>query len=463
MKAGRYILYIFIPVLAGLFYLLGWNCIKMYRSEKKQVQERVETAIKDAAGKIQWYNGSLMNSYALMLTDKDYDSKVAFAAGFTHNQGKMSIDFFSDDSAILQKDLDDLKKTGDTVVSISKSALQAEKMEYKPWLVMNIGQFDSLFKIELSKNKAIVPYNIHKWHRKGDETTKDTIVSTPFIIDFFFPHTYCIYYHVPGNLVLKNISPYLGSNLLLFLLLVLGTVFYYRSYRLQIQLSEFRESLFGNITHELKTPLTSMQLIIDDAKKNISVDTNVSIPSKHIKFAENELNRMKLIVDKILSFSKMSREQFMFDKEMTDLDHIISESITVMEISTQQCGGIIKYDKGNKISIPGDPILLENAVCAVIDNAQKYTSRPPEIDISLSREGQYVIIAIRDNGIGIPQHVGKKIFEPFFRVPTGNVYNTSGHGLGLSFVKQVMALHDGSISFASNENGTIFYLKFKVS
>jgi two-component system, OmpR family, phosphate regulon sensor histidine kinase PhoR len=99
----------------------------------------------------------------------------------------------------------------------------------------------------------------------------------------------------------------------------------------------------------------------------------------------------------------------------------------------------------------------------VIDNAQKYTSRPPEIDISLSREGQYAVIAIRDNGIGIPQHVGKKIFEPFFRVPTGNVYNTSGHGLGLSFVKQVMALHDGNISFVSSENGTIFYLKFKVS
>jgi signal transduction histidine kinase len=455
MKGGRYILFISIPLLAGLFCLLGWNCLKMYRFEKKQIADKVEAAVAAAAYQVQWYNGSLVNNYALMLTDSDFHSKLAFAAGFTHNKSKMSMMFFDEDSVP--------KSPGADTNIISRAFLEKNKISFKPSRVMTIGQFDSLLRIGLTKGGVAVPYKIVRSKQTDSAETKDIIVSSQFIIDFFEPRMYTIHYNIPGGFVFRDLLPYLGSNLLVCLLLISSTVFYYRGYRLQVQTSQFRESLFGNVTHELKTPLTSMQLIVDGAKKSISDSATVTVPSKHILFAENELSRMKLIVDRILSLSKMSREQFTFDKERTDLDQVISEAIKVMEINTQQAKGVINYEAGNRVTILGDPILLVNAVSALIDNAIKYTNGDPELTISLAKDAQFAVITIADNGIGIPKGIGKKIFEPFFRVPAGNVYNTPGHGLGLSFVQQVMKLHGGTAGFESGETGSVFYLKFKIS
>jgi len=458
MKTGRYILYIFIPVLSGLLCLLGWNCRKMYYFEKKQVQEQIESAISVAAGKVQWYNGSLSSSYALMLTDPDYSSKVAFAAGFNHNKGKISIDFFANDG-----DTPRIYSPGfDTMPQLNKSFLRDQNIKYKPELVWTIKQFDSFFSIELTKNKTLIPYRVAK-SKRADSTTKDTIVSSVFIIDFFFPHIYCVHYTIPAMLVIRNITPYLGATLLVCTLLILVTVSYYRIYRLQAQQTQFKESLFGNITHELKTPLTSLQLIIDNAKGNISGSPEVQVSAKHIHFADNELTRMKLIVDRILSFSKMSREQFAFNQEQVNLDEVITESIKVMELNIMQAGGKIIFTAGKKVDLLGDHMLLVNAISAIIDNAIKYSDQKPEINIKLINGQGHATISIEDNGTGIPQKYNKKIFEPFFRIPTGNVYNTSGHGLGLSFVEQVVKLHGGMVSFSSSEKGTAFYLKFKIS
>jgi len=464
MKRGRLIIYIFALVLPGLFALLAWNGANTYRFERVRVQEKIEASVKSAADFIQNYNGSLGSNMARMLTDEDYESKVSFAAGFTHNRSKIEVTFSSDDTA--GKKNIPIKPAGkDTILNINKEYLRKNHVVYDPLASMSIRQFDSLFRIQLKKNGMVVPYSIRNPLREILDTpeSKSIIVSVPFILDFANPKIYSIHYTVPVSLVLKNIVPYLASSLLLSVLLVFGTVFLYRSYRLQGQLSEFKESLLGNITHELKTPLTSLQLIVDSAKKSVSDGETVTLPARHIQFAENELNRMKLIVDKILSFSKMSREQFTFNKERVDLDHIVTESLEVMEINVQQANGIINYENGNSVTVLGDPVLLLNAVSTILDNALKYTAKPPLVGIRLARDGQYAIIAIQDNGIGIPAHLGKKIFEPFFRVPTGNVYNTAGHGLGLSFVRQVMKLHGGTVSFASSDEGTTFYLKFKIS
>ena len=455
MKGGRYISYIFILVFAGLLCLLGWNSVNMYRYEKEQIKGEIEAAIGSAAYKIQWHNGSLTSSYALMLTDKDYGSKVAFAAGFTRNKGKISMYFDDGDTIPIAP--------GSDPVDISKEFIRKNNITYKPASVMTIDQFDSLFKIELAGIHARIPYKINRSKRTDTVGTKDVVVSAPFIIDFFAPKIYSIHYKVPLLLVVKNMAPYLASNLLVSLLLVAGFIFYRRSYRMQVQQAEFRESLFGNITHELKTPLTSLQLIVDDAKKNISDGPSVTIPARHIAFAENELKRMKLIVDKILSFSKMSHEQFTFNKERVDLNQMISESITVMELKIQQTNGSVIYEPVGQVTVLGDPVLLVNAVSELIDNGLKYTERSPEIHINLTATGQQVCITVKDNGLGIPPEIGKKIFDPFFRIPTGNVHNVQGHGLGLSFVQQVMKLHEGTVTFDGSETGTAFYLKFKVS
>ncbi len=454
MKNGKYIIWIAVPVLCGLFCLLGWNCREIYRFEKRRVQEKVETCIKDAADKAQWYNGSLLNSYALMLTDKDYSSKVAFAAGFTHNRGKMSVYFFNDDTIA--------KSPGADTNIISKSFLKKNHIAYKPSSVMTIRQFDSLFRMELKKNKLSIPYRAHL-SRRSDSATNDSIISAPFILDFTAPHIYCVRYVVPGSIVISNISAYLVSTLLLCLFMIAGTVFYYRSYRMQGQLAQFRESLFGNVTHELKTPLSSLQLIVENAEKNISSDPEVAVPAEHILFAKAELNRMKLLIDRILSFSKMSREQLTLNKQQVNLAQAINDAIDVMGMSIKHSNTAVITEIQADATILGDPMLITNVVAAIIDNALKYTNRTPEIHIRLTHEALQATIAIRDNGIGIPKQYCQKIFEPFFRISTGDVHNTSGHGLGLSFAKQVVTLHGGSISCTSSENGSTFYIQLDAS
>src|SRR5690606_32625211 len=112
----------------------------------------------------------------------------------------------------------------------------------------------------------------------------------------------------------------------------------------------------------------------------------------------------------------------------------------------------------------GDRTLLINAITTLIDNAIKYNHRQPVIHIQLSMEGQEVIIEVADNGIGIAPAFYKKIFAPFFRIPTGNVHDIKGHGLGLSFAAQVIKLHGGVIMVASQQDeGSVFTIKLPVS
>jgi len=454
MKAGRYIPYIIFPVLVALIGLLCWNCTRIYSFENGNIQKKVEATISDVANKVQWYNGSQLSNYTAMLTDKNFDAKVAFAAGFTHNKGKFSKLFFDDDTPS--------RAPGSDTNIISAKLLKANNIRFTPASLMTIAQFDSLFRIGLKDNRLGISYNIQKVGVGDTIVSKDTIVSSPFIIDFFTPRMYDVKYRIPAILVLGNMAPYMLSNVFLCVLLIFSALFFNRSYRIKLQAYEFRENLFGNIAHELKTPITSIQLIVNDAKKNISDGDIATISPRHILFAENELDRMKVIVDRILSFNKMSHDHFAFKKERVDLNELIVTAIRTMEINVRQAQGIIRYEPGNNIIVAGDPALLLNVISAIIDNALKYTHKPPEINISLAIDGKDAVIKIRDNGIGIDKRMSKKIFEPFFRVPTGNVYNTSGHGLGLSFAKQLMKLHQGVISFGSDESGTTFYLKFKV-
>jgi len=468
VKRRYYIIYISVPILAGLLYLLSWNTLRLYRFEKKQVSEKVEACIKDATDTIQNYNGSILNNYASMLTDNHYEEKVAFAAGFTHNMSKISVFFGDDDSPQhkepvkidVKKEIKEVVKK-DTVPTYNKAFFKANNMAYKPERNLNIPAFDSLFKKGLKKNNVVLPYKI-AFAKRGYKPQNDTIVSSPFLLEFTHPVIYCVHYNVPMRVVLISMLPYLLSTGIIFLLLTGSVLFLYNTYKLQMQQSQFRENLLGNITHELKTPLSSLQLIIDSVSRSATGNEEVIMPSKYIAFAGTELDRMKLLVDRILSFSKMNREQLVLDKQQADLSKVINDAIKIMEIKTLDASGKVNFNDTDSVVVLGDPLLLTNAVSALIDNALKYTKEDPNINIHLSREGKYAVISVQDNGIGISRKYRKKVFDPFFRVQAGNVYNSAGHGLGLSFVKQVAELHDGSISFTS-DNGTIFYLRINIS
>ena len=472
MRKDRYIIYIAAPALLGLFSLLGWNTQRLFQFEKEQLQEKVEWYVKSAADSIQNYNGSLLSNQAKMFTDPRYSQKLDFAAGFTHNMGKLSIALYEDTTTppanAPVKDTSQPEK--DSIPVFTQYYIKTH-MKYKPEAVMGVHHFDSVFRKQLQTSntvihftvKEVIPFTAGSRFADWKKPSGDSIASSLFILDFTEPIMYCVHYTIPAHVVYRHMYPYLFSTALLCLLLVSGTVFFYRSYRSQQQQAKFKQSLFGNITHELKTPLTSIQLIIDGAQRQTAGDGMVSIPLRHVQFAAEELNRMKMIVDNILSFSKMGRRQFVLNCTRIDLDNVIAQAIKIMEIKAPNAQAVINYAPGNKLFIVGDDVLLINAISAILDNAIKYTQRRPVITISLSKNDERAIIAIEDNGPGIQPSYRRKIFEPFFRIPTGDVHNLNGHGLGLSFVKQVMLLHGGKVTFSSDENGTTFYLTFNLN
>ncbi len=461
MNKGRSILYIAIPVCIGLFCLLGWNAVRLYQFEQKHVQDAVDMCVKNAADTIQNYNGSQESTYAAMLSDQDYDRKVAFAAGFTHNMGKIMIPLEDVPPPV---DTSPAKKTDaqPKVVTLNAQYFRQHNIKYSAARMMTVHHFDSVFKKLLTRNSTIVPYTIVKIVHY-DTAGKDSIMSQPFILEFAKPVIYAVHYHIPSTLVIKNMLPYLSSAMLICLLIPIATIYLYRSYRLQAQMAGFRESLLGNITHELKTPLSSLQIIIESAAAGTQHQKEVTIPSQHIAFAASELKRMKLLVERILSFSKLNQQQLVLSQQQVAVSSVVNDTLVMMEMKIGQSGTEVQVHQYNDFNILCDPLLLTNAIAALIDNAIKYTANKPAIELTIQQQGTYCEIAVKDNGTGIPPEYRKKIFDAFFRIPTGNVQDTTGHGLGLSFVQQVAELHGGSISFTSNTTGTTFTLKIPVS
>lgn len=440
MRKEHIVIAVFVCVLVAISAALTLGGYRLYDYEKVRLVQLVEETTKSAADSLQRANTTLNNIVGAQ-NDADYEEKIAFAIGMSGNTGKMRIYFNEDDKP----------KTSDKnpPLLINKNFLKRQAIQFTPEYVKGIKHFDTAFAYALKKRGLHIAYKIQQEKQQSSNSTGFAYTTQPFIINYYVPDVYRICYNIPQSTIFPFLLPYISISALILLMVIGGFIFYYHNYRLQLQLSLFKESLFSNIAHELKTPISSLQLILDADKDSIS--------QQHMQFAASEVKRMKLMVDKILSYGKMSKEQFALNKELLNLDTIVREAIDTMDISAKQSGATISYNIIKEVKTVGDKTLLVNAITTIIDNAIKYNAQIPAIDIQLSKLNNLAIITITDNGIGIHAAYHKKVFEPFFRIPTGNIHNIKGHGLGLSFAKQTITLHEGNIHITNAlPTGSIF-------
>jgi len=436
MLLSRWFYGLSVSFLFILFLLLGFSWYVMYQSAITKIQEDVQRIVEKTAEQVQNKNLSL-NNLVKALDDKDYDRKTAFAIGMTQNQAKLGISF--ENNTI---------DTDESLPNINRKWLDSNHIKFIPSVVKKISYFDSHFNIELKKAGLTVPYQIQKIETHITPSSKHA--SGLFIINFYDPDVYQVTYQISAVLLIKRLAPYTGISLFLLLLLISAFGLYRKSYRLQMQMAQFKQSLFSNVTHELKTPLSSLQLIITSFKDE---EQQLSAKQKeYIDFAASELQRMNLLIEKILSFGKLNKEQFALNKEIINVPDLVREAVQVMNMTAGSKNAQIIFESAQPIDVIGDKILLLNLLVSILDNAVKYTVGKPEIHISLAQDKDEVTIMIRDNGPGIHPKFQSKIFEPFFRVPTGNEHSIKGHGLGLSFAQQVAELHSGKI-FVTSEQG----------
>jgi len=222
----------------------------------------------------------------------------------------------------------------------------------------------------------------------------------------------------------------------------------------QRRLSEIQKDFINNMTHEFKTPLSTIAISTSVLKDPLIVNT----PERLLNYAtiiENESQRLKQQVERVLQMARLEKEDIGLKKEEQDLHELIQEAVANSSLASK---ATIKLQlEANQTKIMADKLHLVNVIFNLLDNAIKYNNNRPEIQLHTSNTNGSILLKIQDNGIGIRPEDQRKIFHRFYRVPTGNVHDVKGFGLGLSYVKLIIEAHKGKITVSSERgNGSCF-------
>ncbi len=248
-----------------------------------------------------------------------------------------------------------------------------------------------------------------------------------------------------------------------------GVILFCFAYTLQVifeqkKLSEIKNDFINNMTHEFKTPIATISLAAD----SISSPMILNKPDKVKRFADiikAENKRMNKQVEKVLSMALLDKREVNLTIRTIDIHDIIARAVDNISLQVEKKDGRILQDlQAENPMIEADETHISNVIHNLLDNANKYTPENPQISIHTRNVAEGIQIMVKDNGLGMSKEQRKKIFDKFYRVPTGNRHDIKGFGLGLSYVKAIVNEHKGDITVQSElGKGSNFILTFKHS
>jgi two-component system phosphate regulon sensor histidine kinase PhoR len=217
----------------------------------------------------------------------------------------------------------------------------------------------------------------------------------------------------------------------------------------QKKLSVIKNDFISNMTHEFKTPISTISLA-SEMLGDSSISQTPEKQQRYLQMIRDENKRLSVLVESILQTSILDKGEFKLKLSEVDVHDIINTAINNTHLLiSQRRGSVSTFLKAQKYKLQADRVHLTNIIFNLIDNAIKYSRDVPEISISTFNTAEGIMIQVKDNGIGISKENQRKIFDKFYRVPTGNVHNVKGFGLGLSYVLAVVLKHNGTISVNS--------------
>jgi len=229
----------------------------------------------------------------------------------------------------------------------------------------------------------------------------------------------------------------------------------------QQQVTDLQTDFINNMTHEFKTPISSIKLASDYllTDKSIQRDDRLTKYANLIKQQNIRLNKQ---VEKVLNLARLEKDQFKLNKETLQLQAFITKVVEQESIRYENNNGWVKLDLSkDPVYIQADKLHFNNVLSNVLDNALKYCIKDPQVTITLTTQNNSALLRISDNGIGISKDNQKKIYDKFYRVPTGDVHDVKGFGLGLFYVKQICDSHGWKLKLQSEEKeGTIITIHF---
>jgi signal transduction histidine kinase len=262
---------------------------------------------------------------------------------------------------------------------------------------------------------------------------------------------------------IKKYRPYLIGQIFpqilfsLILIILTGSAFIiaFQSLRKQTLLNDMRSSFISNVSHELKTPVSTVKIAIE-AIRNFDLTRDASLANEYLAMAAKEIKRLELLINKVLDNTIIEQDSSILRFHTTELSGIIRDAIESLTPKILDARAEVIFNPQGTIEIEADPIYLQGVIINLIDNSLKYGNGAPVIEIKLSSENNQVRIEVSDNGPGIAEPYLERVFDKFFRIPTSDIHNVKGYGLGLSFASLIVEMHGGKIDVRNKDVGCTF-------
>ncbi|TPN82118.1 sensor histidine kinase [Aquimarina algicola] len=299
---------------------------------------------------------------------------------------------------------------------------------------------------------------------RSDDFSLDypTTYAIPLFVDNEGASEYQLYVNFTGKkqYVLSTIKGMAILSIIFTLIIVVAYSSALSQLMQQRQISQIKTDFINNMTHELKTPIATINLALD-AVKNPKISGDPEKVQRYMHMIREENKRMHAQVENVLRISQLEKNELNITKEKQELHDIIEDAVTHVSLIVEDRKGYINVHLGAlKTTVLANDSHMTNVIVNVLDNAVKYSEKEPKIDIYTENVKNSIVLKIRDQGIGMSKVAQKKIFEKFFREHTGDLHNVKGHGLGLTYVRRIVDDHHGQIWVESERGkGSTFIIK----
>jgi len=332
---------------------------------------------------------------------------------------------------------------------------------------VNINLYDSLLNAELQKVNITQPYLVEVVKMANDSVLYSTERETPFpvqhakkfdfLYDFNGVHAYRLYIKNPNRQVVSQMAGMLSTSVIIFGLLIFVFMYLLKTIRRMQTEEELKTNFTNNMTHELKTPIAVSYAAID-ALLVSEQPPNKERQKKYLSIAKEQMEQLTGLVEQILSMSRRDNKRIDLEPEHINLAEMVSNLEERTKLFLDKKVNFVT-DLGVK-TITADKMHFFNILSNLIENSIKYGGDKVNIKIVSRAGNKNILVQVEDNGPGIEPRYQSRIFDKFYRIPTGNRYNVKGYGLGLFYVKEMIERHGGTVFLESHPGkGSTFTLK----
>lgn len=493
----RYITLLVILSLTGVFAYQTYWLTSLYHTQRSEMEKDIREALRTSD-----YNEMIVrvrrmqndsSAQAQVTVSTGYDDERAFTKTHTIRSVKhgdtirVSIwerntaDTVPTPQAALQADIATMlfsnKSSADELASNFQQGLHAA-MD-----VLNdpdFAVFDSLLRKELLHIGIDTPYRLIHLHLgstvDSSYTFTDTLAiggtadyrpspqatSYNYSYDLHGNWNYLLILEPTENIVLAQMAGILTASALILIILGFAFGFLIRTLLRQKTLEEMKTDFTNNITHELKTPI-AVAYAASDALLNFDTGTDPAKREQYLRICQEQLRRLSGLVEQILGMSIERRKTFRLHPETFPPEEVIMPLIEQHKLKADKPTGITLRIEPENLTVYADRTHFGNIVSNLIDNAIKYSPGEAQVEIKCRTENGWFILSVSDQGIGIPHDKQRHVFDKFYRVPTGNLHDVKGYGLGLYYVKTLTEKHGGTVEMKSEpRKGSEFTIKLRM-